>query len=384
MDILNTPGQADALCTVIALGFIISSKGQLKNHSYIIYLDGKDDDAEYRRHRQLEAKLAALTGVRDLLDLKLQTPGDKSRQAVILAQTNRSVLQGGIVDDEKAIFEILDAKVNDFAKEPLRGAYVGGFTTVGSTELLDPSILYWYKAEHRKPLTAESEEEQQARIEASYQNALAVTETVQNFLGGVFSGRQTLEHGGKRVRWPEERPLAVDLKKPTGSDLFASVHGMTQSIIHYYGNGDPNKVNIELALSKDTCKVASCIPCSLFMWSNGTPATATHFGRGDNWNFPPDAFEQIRKCSDSKDLTPLSGYPYVQGWMQHVWGAYNAGRACFAGKPEAWISEDLAFVLQPGHEKIPQMFLEALTFESSFLSKMLHTLEGVPEEAVQP
>ena len=311
MGMLYTPGQADALCTVIALGFIISSEGQLKDHSYIIYLDGTDDDAEYRRHRQLEAKLAKLTGMKKLFDPKPQTPGGKSRQPVILAQTNRSVLQGEIMEHEKAIFKILEDKVNDFAKEPLRGAYVGGFTTEGKTQLLDPSILYWYKANHRKLSPAGSEEEQQERIETSYQNALAVTETVQNFLGGVFSGGQVLKHGGERVCWPDERPLAAELERPTGSDLFASVHGMTQSIIHYYGNGDPNKVNIELALSKDTCKVASCIPCSLFMWSNGTPATATHFGRGDNWNFPPKAFAQMRMCPNSKDLTPLSGYPCV-------------------------------------------------------------------------
>ncbi len=112
MGMLNTPGQADALCTVIALGFIISSEGQLKDHSYIIYLDGTDDDAEYRRHRQLEAKLAKLTGMKKLFDPKPQTPGGKSRQPVILAQTNRSVLQGEIMEHEKAIFKILEDKVN--------------------------------------------------------------------------------------------------------------------------------------------------------------------------------------------------------------------------------------------------------------------------------
>ena len=108
MGMLYTPGQADALCTVIALGFIISSEGQLKDHSYIIYLDGTDDDAEYRRHRQLEAKLAKLTGMKKLFDPKPQTPGGKSRQPVILAQTNRSVLQGEIMEHEKAIFKILE------------------------------------------------------------------------------------------------------------------------------------------------------------------------------------------------------------------------------------------------------------------------------------
>lgn len=85
-------GQVDALCTVIALGFIISSESQFKNHSYIIYLDGTDDDDEYWRQ---EAKLA---GTEKLFDPEPQTSGGKARQPVILAQTNRSVLQGEIMD----------------------------------------------------------------------------------------------------------------------------------------------------------------------------------------------------------------------------------------------------------------------------------------------
>lgn len=380
MGILNTPEQADALCTVIALGFIVSSKGELKNHSYIIYQDGTDDGAESRRHLQLQAKLAKLTGSKNLFTFEMQRPSDKPRKPIILAQTNRSVLQGEIAEDETVILNRLERKVNEFASIPLRGAYVGGLLSIGSAELLDPSILYWYEPEYRTFSPKESEAKKQLRINDSYKNAVSVTKTVQGFLDGVFSEGQTLKHGGALIRRPAERPLDVNqLDKPTGSDLFASVHGMTQSIIHYARNSDPNKVNIELALSKDTCKVASCIPCSLFMWANGTPATATHFGRGDNWNFPPRAFQQLRKCSGPDDLTPLAGYPYVKNWMEHVWKAYEAGRVCFTGKAKSWVSEDLAFALQLDHKKIPQMFLEALTFEGPFLDKMLSTLEGVPE-----
>lgn len=384
MGILNTHEQADALCTVIALGFIISSKGELKDHSYIIYQEDAEDGAERQRHMQLRAKLAALANSNDLFAFETQLAGEKSRLPVILAQTNRSVLQGGIAEDETVILNRLERKVNEFASIPLRGAYVGGVLTVGSAELLDPSILYWYKPDYRELSAEKSEESEERRVEEAFKNAKAVTDTVQDFLDSVFSEGQTLKKGGTLIRRPVERPFGASvLAKPTGSDLFASVHGMTQSLIHYAGNSDPAKVNIELALSKDTCKVASCIPCSIFMWSNGTPATATHFGRGDNWNFPPRAFQQLRKCPGPDDLTPLAGYPYVKNWMEHVWRAYDAGRACFAGKPESWLSEDLAFALQLGREKIPQMFLEALTFESSFLNKMLHTLKNVPGESAQ-
>lgn len=378
MGILNSQEQADALCTVIALGFIVSSKGELKKHSYIIYQEDKDDAEECRRHLQLQAKLAALTGTEDLFAFQTQLPDDKARRPVILAQTDRSALQGEVAEDETVILNRLERRVHEFSKIPLRGAYVGGLLSVGSAELLDPSILYWYKPDYRALPPDESEEAAGRRIEAAYSNALSVTETVQDFLGSVFSEGQTLKYGGTLIRRPGERPLGANPPdRPTGAELFASVHGMTQSIIHYSGNSDPNKVNMELALSRDTCKVASCIPCSLFMWANGTPATATHFGRGDNWNFPPRAFEQLRKCSG--DLAPLAGYPYVKNWVEHVWRAYDAGRACFDGKPASWISEDLVFALQLRREEIPQMFLEALTFESSFLNKMLGTLKDVPE-----
>lgn len=384
MGILNTPEQADALCTVIALGFIVSSKGELKNHSYIIYQDGTDDGAESRRHLQLQAKLAKLANSEKLFTFETQFAESKSRRPIILAQTDRSVLQGEIAENETVILNRLERKVNEFANIPLRGAYVGGALAIGNGELLDPSILYWYDPDYRTPPPKESEAAERRKIEKSYEDASAVTKTVQNFLGSVFSEGQTLKGSGTFIRQPDERPLSASVRtRPTGSDLFASVHGMTQSIIHYSRGYDPNRVNIELALSRDTCKVASCIPCSLFMWANGTPATATHFGRGDNWNFPSDVFEQIRKCSGPDGLAPLAGYPYAKSWMEHVWRAYDAGRACFTGKPKSWISEDLAFALALGREKIPQMFLEALTFKSSFLNKMLGTLKNMPEESIQ-
>lgn len=386
MGILDTKELADALCTVIALGFIIKSKDDHPSNSYIIFHEGKgqeDKDTEHQ-HLQLQAKLAKLTNSKDLLEFKTQIASNKSNQPIIMAQTKKSVMQGDFTDKERAIFNRLEEEIKDYTvkndpKIPLKGAYVGGILSVSNAELLDPSILYWYEPDYRKFSSEESEEAKKLRIEKSYNNALSVTETVQDFLGSVFSEGHTLKHGGTLIRRPDKRPLDAKLDKPTGADLFASVHGMTQSIIHYSGSSDPNKVNIELALSRDTCKVASCIPCSIFMWANKTPATATHFGRGDNWNFPPNVFELIRKCSCSNYLTTLAGYPYAINWMEHVWTAYNTGSACIKMKLGSKTPKDLDDATKLSQEKIPQMFLEALTHEGSFLDKMLSTLKNVPD-----
>ena len=188
MGILDTRERADALCTVIALGVIISSKDELKNHSYIIYEDGTGSDAERRRHFQLRAKLVKLENSNDLLAFKTQSAGDKSQQPLILAQTNRSVLQGNLTKNETVILNQLERKVNEFSNIPLRGAYVGGLLATEKTELLDPSILYWYKPEYRTFSPEESDADKRLRIEESYRNAEAVTETVRSFLNSVFPG----------------------------------------------------------------------------------------------------------------------------------------------------------------------------------------------------
>lgn len=171
------------------------------------------------------------------------------------------------------------------------------------------------------------------------------------------------------------------------ANLFASIHGMTQSIFHYGGTIDSSKVNMELALSEDTSKVASCIPCSMFMWANGVPATATHFGRGDNWNFPSAVVREMKKCAGPNDGGALRGLPSVRNWMNLVWVSYDAGSRClteYFGKAESAPSAAMAHALglngQETYNKIPLMFLEALTFESSFLNKMLNVLPAVCAE----
>lgn len=385
MGTLDTQEKADALCTVIALGFIIHSKSINPQNTYIVYQENPNDDSEYQQHLKLQKKLARLANVKDLFALEIQSPNDKPRHPIILAQTKHSAVQGDIAAELLPLFQRLEREVNEFEKKeaagiPLRGAYIGGLLTVESAELLDPSILYCYDPRHREFPPDQLGETQRRQVETSFRNAEAVTKTVEQFLGSVFPKGRTMTSDRALLRQSDNRPLSADMSdKPTGSQLFASVHGMTQSIVHYYANGDNAKVNIELALSRDTRKVASCIPCSIFMWANGTPASATHFGRGDNWNFPSYVLRQIKNCSDAGRLEP----PCVQNWVACIKEAYMIGKTCFTEYSASWDSKGVNYALNLRLEEIPLMFLEALTFESSFLSKMLRTLECMPKESVQ-
>lgn len=374
MGTLTSREQADALCTVIALGFIINSRD---NNSYVIFQDGEEDkDKETaNQHLLLRAKLEKLAGSKASFEFTQQRAVDKSKHPIILAQTNYSKLQPDIAEEEISLFNRLEDKINRELDIPLKGAYVGGLLTTSKTELLKPSILYWYDPKHR------SISERDARdLQVAESSALSVTNAVMNFLNSELGKGKTLKRGGTLVSWADEPSLSAGMSNlPTGSQLFASVHGMTQSIIHYHGaNNYKENVSIELALGKDTCKVASCIPCSIFMSANEIPASATHFGRGDNWNFPHYVLKQIQLCSTEKDWQALPDY--VRKWIKYVLDAYDAGNACFTGKVGFNAPDGLQFVFDLNRRDIPQMFLEALTFESPFLDKMLRTLEFVTEK----
>ena len=69
---------------------------------------------------------------------------------------------------------------------------------------------------------------------------------------------------------------------PTSGDLVGYTHGMIQAIYKAYSLG-PSCVPYEIAVGSQTKKMASCVPCTLFMVAQGYPPTSTHLGRGESW-----------------------------------------------------------------------------------------------------
>ncbi len=69
---------------------------------------------------------------------------------------------------------------------------------------------------------------------------------------------------------------------PTAADIAAYTHGMIQAIYKAYSLG-PSCTPYEIAVGADTTKMASCLPCTLFMVAQGYPPTSIHLGRGESW-----------------------------------------------------------------------------------------------------
>lgn len=158
------------------------------------------------------------------------------------------------------------------------------------------------------------------------------------------------------VRINRHQPVPAYAEK----HLFASCHGMILAIYDYGYYPEKEGVCAELALGKDTRKAASCLPCSLFISANGFPASATHLGRGDNWNYP---------LHQGNHLMTIN-------WKKAAYHACQTGltKLPALGMEFTGILEQGLLIEENPEKEIPLLFLEALTFEGSFIKKMIQVL----------
>ena len=355
---------ADTLCTIIACGFMNIAR----NQTTFVYETVPEENvgqmtgeaaAEYQRRvakmeqdiRRHEDLAQRLSGIVSGVVFKPQQA--KRDFPFIFGKSDYlpPAVADGLVGELQATVERLERAVNKLPSE-LPGAYIGGLSTISSLELLGGSDLYQYQPEYRSDARA-----MRSALSDSYHKAVDVSNTLADAL-------ESFHYPTKRIHWGA-MPMKYVEKGYTEGNVFASVHGMTRSMDHYGAVNDKHKVYLELALGRGTCKVASCIPCSIYMFANGHPATATHMGRGDNWNLP----ENLRRAlyADSTEYTELNV------WRQVVNNCYDEGLSLLAGNPlvEDW-KKECAEHSWTG--KLPQLFLEALTYESSFMDKLCGVL----------
>lgn len=359
MAILNQKS-ADTLCTIIACGFISRETGRKGKKTTFIYEQGSNADERSALTEKLGHYKVPLT-------LKEQAP--KPIRPFILAQTGYTseAVEQGLMDDLSHQVQRAEAEINRLYSEttPLPGAYIGGMCTSSSVHFCGGSDLYPYNPQYRQ--NAEGSDPSNNKIVQSYNRAKTISNILEEYL--------TNKRGGTgRIKWEIDKIDKIEASCAC-NQVFASVHGMTRSMINYLPNIDKQKVCLELALGRDTCKVASCIPCSIFMSANGTPATATHLGRGDNWNFPQSS-PAIPSCSaaDLPTIPPTSIDSLLKNWCLEVNSCYDTGLALLAANPkvQSWKTEYMGNTAW--HNHIPQLFLEALTFENPFIKKICDTL----------
>jgi hypothetical protein len=327
---MMTNEAADALCTLISLGFAKDIK-TLSKFEY-------DKDGDLAKYQKVVDKFKDV-GV----DISIGKSVAKETFPIIIATTSRiNQTDPTVLDTETKLSRDLDRLVKSLDLSGLYGAYIGGYSSVSRIELVGASNLALYAPTYRAATDP--------AIKTAYENAVTVSNKVIDLLKEYNSIT-----GGKKVDGVTISIPLINDKVTTAystGKVFKSYHGMIEAMIKYGTVFDPNTFIFEIACSSTTSKVSSCFPCSTFMSAQGTPPSSIHLGRGDNWNIPDS-------CSKSmKD-----------SWNESIKTWYASGMASVS--LDAWNSFISDYTTtNVSNQLIPDMFLEALTFESSFTDKI--------------
>jgi hypothetical protein len=271
----------------------------------------------------------------------------KSDLAYIVAKTPKvATLDAAyqFTDEYSKYLAVIEQKANLLSSPPY-GAYIGGMSTTSKLFMVGPSALEQYSSVYRT--------EVDASISDAYKNGVVNTNNAINAV--KEAQKNTVITQGMSIDYTDFS-AAVTAPYIDGS-LFKSYHGMIQSMIKYSTTIDTNSFIFEIALGNNTNKVSSCFPCSAFMTAQNRAATSTHLGRGDNWNIPSTCSIQFK--SD---------------WQKKINEWYNAGKLVLTKKnPSKFDTLFKALAINGRSNNIPDIFLEALTYESKFTSKIINS-----------
>lgn len=350
-----TKTTADALCTIITIGFI-EDQAQIRNVD-----DGLCTDFEYELSGNQQQQQEVMREHEEFRHLILRDAGVNVKfiptvparyQPYILAKPlNQDQIHDTTIinayDQTEAFWDAMEADAN--ITKP-RGAYIGGFIRMGGFNIIGPSRLSIYMPSYRMNVTDDV-----------YQEYDGIAVEVMNASNSVARAQRA--QPANIIYVPSELTPRGGMQR---DHLFGCVHGMIQAMLSY-PNLENEQAHIEYSLGPGTTKVASCIPCSIFMSANGMPATATHLGRGDFWNFPQDV-----------DLNDDMRVRWRRKISTYFFRGYKALGERMNSNPNLQIFrnvEDHGLGGDPFNEEtLSQLYLEALTFPDKFTTKIINTL----------
>ncbi|MCD7969071.1 MAG: hypothetical protein LUF87_01795 [Alistipes sp.] len=259
-------------------------------------------------------------------------------------------------------FDELDALSNQLGGEAPVGAYIGG-----TLECLEREGDPTYRYRIIGPTNMVTYDPRYAFRMFDEFNRTALE--VGKALSVVQEGWTRIQPNRNEVEYLINDEI-IDLgpRRPT---LFGCIHGMIVAMLRFPGN-EETPIHFEFSMGPNTTKVSSCVPCSMFMSANGRPATSTHLGRGDFWNFPNQHTDPV---------THEFLYPNLDeqkaAWAQKILEWYYEGLDIIVDhgfmNNHAGIFPRFAEPITNDVTEIPQMFLEALTFPGQFTYKIIDT-----------
>lgn len=340
---------SDVVCTAITLGHIVQFK-HTNNKNIQIVCESEDDE---KAHNTLKDTLSTYGCNIDVCKIM-----PKERKELLITAKDRTYTSESLkiyTEDINRILQKYNQMINKVKGSAiLYGAYIGGkYNVVDEVlQLLCPSQLII------KPKNYELDGITYNQLQTKYDENI---KTINDTISALNSVKE------KVIKLKLDEIKIVDNEaKITDKDIFGSVHGLINAIIHYniYNSTDKDSIACELACSDDTTKVGSCVPCSIFASSNKTPANFTHFGRGDYWNLP-----QKNEGYNALGMKRKAWEEYVRECFQIGIDIVNT----MADKHNENIKtaiNTINTICNVNTDKIPELFLHSLMFEGKFIEKI--------------
>ena len=346
---LNKP-LADAICTAVTVGFFKT----IGNQTEFIYENEKDKAA----HDTLKAYLKQIDSGLNI-NFNLQQEGN----FFVIAKTAK------INQDTQLLINDINhymAQITDAATAgKFYGAYIGGLVKQdNSIEFSGTSSLKVYD----KPGNEWNINLDDETISIAFNSAKKIITDTNKYLVDAIE-----KYNKNKPKFTFNKDYKLESPDNIGKgQLFGSIHGLVRVIIEYNltNNGvgsDLQSTCCEYAYTKETKKIASCIPCSIFAASNNTPANYTHLGRGDYWNFP----DRNSKYITEGNLNNKKGQ-----WIKYVSDCFNIGYDALKKDGNTMpLGLDDVYALSP--EEKSEIFLHSLMFEDKFIDKMNRTFAQI-------
>lgn len=165
---------------------------------------------------------------------------------------------------------------------------------------------------------------------------------------------------------------------PGTGDIAAYTHGMIQAIYKAYTLG-PSCAPYEIAVGDLTKKMASCLPCTLFMSAAGYSPTSIHLGSGESWAplyapYNPNGPTEPNEPGVVRDLNNR-WYEQCLGWLKI--GLEMLDDTHIAQDHKA--SRDAVLAYLKTHEEEPTiggvLILDAVTIHEPEVNRINRTLQ---------
>jgi hypothetical protein len=367
--------QADALCTVIAAGFVGLNEEagrtngdpaiNFNNRTRFIY-QGEEDEVK---------TMPAFFKITLNGDFYVLPEPMTADAPIIYAKKPGSIDYFENINlFSSFLSEIVNERANDLravGNFRFYGAYIGGFynTPINEFTFFDASKLYFRDWQYGVMTPEMVHTTEEYFVKFNRVSKLVHDELYERrfTLTAVYETEsQGLNQNPVNLIAPYNTPYNEPAPRAHNQTL-ASCHGLVNAIYYTEALADKQqKICVEFSYSDDTSKAASCIPCAIFAAATDQPASYTHFGRGDYWSLPQEAAVNGTSAS------------VTNAWRKYVANCFKKGLLILQQKfPYNKLSDLLnpVFAKYPNNKTgISDAFLDALTFPGSFADKINSTI----------